>query len=236
MIDDKRVLCVIPARSGSKGLKDKNIRELVGKPLLAWPVCCARDSKYIDRIIVSTDSEKYAAIARQYQADVPFLRPTGLAQDTTTTIDVVDDLLNQLQENYDILVLLEPTSPLTEANDVDIALESLIESWEKTDAVLGVTQEIKSHPAYLLTLGDDKKIHSLNTDFSKAVRRQELSAVYRMDGTLYISKVDVLQKKRGFYHDRTIGFVVPEWKSYEIDSLADFICIEAIMKNREVLS
>jgi N-acylneuraminate cytidylyltransferase/CMP-N,N'-diacetyllegionaminic acid synthase len=236
MIDDKRVLCIIPARSGSKGLKDKNIRELAGKPLLAWPVCCARDSKYIDRVIVSTDSDKYAAIARQYQADVPFLRPTRLAQDTTTTIDVVDDLLNQLQESYDILVLLEPTSPLTEANDVDIALESLIASWEKTDAVVGVTQEIKSHPAYLLTLGDDKKIHSLNTDFSKAVRRQELSAVYRMDGTLYISKVNVLQKKRGFYHDRTIGFVVPEWKSYEIDSLTDFICIEAIMKNREVLS
>ena len=236
MIDDKRVLCIIPARSGSKGLKDKNIRELAGKPLLAWPVCCARDSKYIDRVIVSTDSEKYAAIARQYQADVPFLRPTRLAQDTTTTIDVVDDLLNQLQESYDILVLLEPTSPLTEANDVDIALESLIESWEKADAVVGVTQEIKSHPAYLLTLGDDKKIHSLNSDFSKAVRRQELSTVYRMDGTLYISKVDVLQKQRGFYHDRTMGFVVPEWKSYEIDSLTDFICIEAIMKNREVLS
>ncbi len=236
MIDDKRVLCIIPARSGSKGLKDKNIRELAGKPLLAWPVCCARDSKYIDRVIVSTDSDKYAAIARQYQADVPFLRPTRLAQDTTTTIDVVDDLLNRLQESYDILVLLEPTSPLTEANDVDIALESLIASWEKTDAVVGVTQEIKSHPAYLLTLDDDNKIHSLNSDFSKAVRRQELSTVYRMDGTLYISKVDALQKQRGFYHDRTMGFVVPEWKSYEIDSLTDFICIEAIMKNREVLS
>lgn len=236
MIDDKRVLCVIPARSGSKGLKDKNIRELAGKPLLAWPVSCARDSKYIDRIIVSTDSEKYAGIARQYQADVPFLRPARLAQDTTTTVDVLDDLLNQLQESYDILVLLEPTSPLTEATDVDAALESLIHAWEKADAIVGVTQEVKSHPAYLLTLSDDGKIHSLNADFSGAVRRQELQTVYRMDGTVYISKVDALKKNRGFYHERTLGFIVPEWKSYEIDSLTDFICIEAIMKNREVLS
>ncbi|MCB2385261.1 acylneuraminate cytidylyltransferase family protein [Thalassolituus alkanivorans] len=236
MIDGKRVLCVVPARSGSKGLKDKNIRELAGKPLLAWPVCCARGSKYIDRIIVSTDSEKYAGIARQYQADVPFLRPENLAQDTTTTIDVIEDLLKQLQESYDILVLLEPTSPLTETKDIDVALESLIGSWEKADAIVGITQEIKSHPAYLLTLDEEKLIHSLNADFSKAVRRQELPEVYRMDGTLYISKVDALLNKHGFYHDRTIGFIVPEWKSYEIDSMTDFICIEAIMQNREVLS
>lgn len=236
MINDKRVLCVVPARSGSKGLKDKNIRQLAGKPLLAWPVCCARESKYIDRVIVSTDSDEYAAIARQYLADVPFLRPANLAQDSTTTFEVLDHLINNLQEKYDILVLLEPTSPLTEAVDVDSALEKLISSWEKADSIVGVTQEIKSHPAYLLTIDAEKRIQSLNTDFSKAVRRQELSAVYRMDGTLYISKTEALQRELGFYHQRTLGFIVPEWKSYEIDSLTDYICIEAIMNNREVLS
>ena len=235
MIEGRRVLCVVPARSGSKGLPDKNIRPLNGQPLLTWPIQAARNSRYIDRIIVSTDSEQYADIARDAGADVPFLRPHELSVDTATSFSVLEHLLAALDESYDLLVLLEPTSPLTESQDVDAALEQLISAWDSADAIVGVTEEVKSHPAYLLTLDEQNKIHSFGSDFSSAVRRQELPALFRMEGTLYISKVPALLEQQGFYHDHTLGYCVPEWKSYEIDSLADFICIEAILRHKEVL-
>ncbi|MAR00918.1 MAG: acylneuraminate cytidylyltransferase [Oceanospirillaceae bacterium] len=235
MIEGKRVLCVIPARSGSKGLPDKNIRPLHGQPLLTWPVKTARNSRYIDRIIVSTDSEQYAAIARDAGAEVPFLRPEELSVDSATSFSVLEHLIATLDEDYDLLVLLEPTSPLTESRDVDDALEQLINAWNDADAIVGIAEEVKSHPAYLLSVDNLGRIQPFDTDFSSAVRRQELPQLFRMDGTLYISKVPALLAQRGFYHDRTLGYCVPEWKSYEIDSLTDFICIEAIMRHKEVL-
>jgi len=235
LISGFSVLAVIPARSGSKGLPDKNIRNLAGKPLLGWPVSAAGSSQYIDDIVVSTDSEKYAETARSLGAEVPFLRPQALASDECSTFAVLEHLIANLQKKYDYIVLLEPTSPLTEANDIDKALEQLISHSDDADAIVGIAEEVKSHPAYLLELDRQGRITSLNNDFSSAVRRQDLSTLYRMEGTVYISKTDALLKNKGFYHSRTLGYIVPEWKSHEIDSLIDFICIEAIMQHRELL-
>ena len=130
MILGKRVLCLVTARSGSKGLKNKNILKLGRHPLLAWPISAARKSKIVDDIIVSTDCEKIARIARKYKAEIPFLRPKYLARDTSLSIDVILYNIKRLDKDfnrkYDYIVLLEPTSPFTSTKDIDTSLKLLI--------------------------------------------------------------------------------------------------------------
>ena len=125
MIGNKKILAMIPARSGSKGIIGKNIKKIGGKPLIAWPIEAAKSSKYIDKIIVSTDSDEIASVALKYGAEIPYLRPTDLAQDKSTTYSVIKNILSyykKLNEIYDYFVLLEPTSPLTTPKDVDEAM------------------------------------------------------------------------------------------------------------------
>ncbi|MFO0106485.1 MAG: acylneuraminate cytidylyltransferase family protein, partial [Burkholderiales bacterium] len=151
MIDGKRVLALVPARSGSKGLPDKNIRPLGGKPLLAWPIAAALAAQRVDRVIVSTDSAHYADLARAAGADVPFLRPTALASDTAPSIDFIlhaVDTLAAADEHYDYLLLLEPTSPLTEASDIDRALSALAAQGASAVAVVGVWGLVWCHAGF----------------------------------------------------------------------------------------
>ncbi len=237
MIDNLRVLVIITARSGSKGLPGKNSKNLNGKPLIAWPILAAKGSSYVDKIIVSTDGEYIARIAQEYGADVPFIRPEELAQDTSTSIDVVEhvlDFLAQQQENFDYLVLLEPTSPLTECIDIDNAIEQLHNNTVNAKAIVGVTAVEDSHPDFCLSVNNKGCIVSYQENFSSP-RRQEISDVYRFDGSLYISDISTLLEKKSFYHQQTLPYIVPKWKSFEIDDLTDFICIEAIMKNLTLL-
>ncbi|MEZ5751843.1 MAG: acylneuraminate cytidylyltransferase family protein [Paracoccaceae bacterium] len=148
MIDSKRVIALVPARSGSKGLPNKNIRPLMGKPLLAWPIEAALASRFVDKVVLSTDSEAYAEIGRKHGADVPFLRPAELASDTSPSIDFIlhaIDFFEERGEKFDILVLLEPTSPMTEASDIDAAIAALCASPSLTAAV-GVTAMETQHP------------------------------------------------------------------------------------------
>ena len=141
MINGKRVLALIPARSGSKGLLGKNTKLLCGKPLIAWPIQSALASQYIDNVVVSTDCQKIADLAVQYQAAVPFIRPENLASDSASSFDVIihalDALANSGQE-FDYLFLLEPTSPLTQTSDIDLAIERLINSTEGAKAIVGL--------------------------------------------------------------------------------------------------
>lgn len=115
------ILAVIPARGGSKGIPGKNIKDLYGQPLISYTIQAALDCKKIDRVVVSTDSEKIAGVAKKYGADVPFLRPAALAMDTSKTIDAVIDVLERLQETYEYVVLLQPTSPLRTAEDIELS-------------------------------------------------------------------------------------------------------------------
>lgn len=237
MIDNYRVLVIITARAGSKGLPGKNSKLLNGKPLIAWPILAAKGSSYVDKIIVSTDGEHIATLAREYGAETPFIRPEALAQDTSTSIDVVEhalDFLSQNKENFDYLVLLEPTSPLTESIDIDNALAQLHNNTVNAKAIVGVTAVEDSHPDFCLSLNNNGCIVSYQKNFS-STRRQELSDVYRFDGSLYISDIPTLLEKKSFYHPQTLPYILPKWKSFEIDDLTDFICIEAIMKNLTLL-
>ncbi len=237
MISGRRVLAIVPARSGSKGLPGKNVRPLHGKPLLAWPIAAATGARHIDRTIVSTDDAGYAAIAVEHGAEAPFLRPAELASDTAPSIDFILHAVDTLAaegDDYDYVVLLEPTSPLTEAADVDGALEQLVTASEWADSIVGVTLLETSHPAFAVRRDPSGVIRPLlSASFGELPRRQDLEPVFALDGSLYISTVAALRRERGFAHARTLGYLTDRFKAPEVDDLVDFLCIEALMAHRD---
>lgn len=239
MIHDKRVLALVPARRGSKGLPLKNIRPLQGKPLLAWPIEAARASRYVDRVMISTEDSEFAELAMAAGADAPFLRPAELAGDSAPSIAFILHALDALEaagDRYDYLVLLEPTSPLTEAEDIDAALETLLAKRAIADAMVGVSALVSNHPAFAVRLDPQGLMHPYaGADFNQLPRRQDTEPLYSLDGSLYLSTVAALRRERGFCHQRTLPYVTPRWKSFEVDDLVDFICIEAILAQRDLI-
>lgn len=240
MLDGKRILAIVPARSGSKGLPGKNIKPLHGKPLLAWPILAARASAYVDDVIVSTDSREFADIAMFYGADAPFLRPAELASDTAPSIGYILHALDTLEaagQAYHYVAILEPTSPLTEARDIDAALEQLEAAGQGADAIVGVTAMETVHPAFCVTRDAAGTIAPYGgASFDHLPRRQDLEPVFALDGSLYISTVAAVRARHTFCHDRTLGFVTERHKAFEVDDIVDFWCIEAIMAKRDELA
>jgi N-acylneuraminate cytidylyltransferase/CMP-N,N'-diacetyllegionaminic acid synthase len=239
MIDGKRVLAVIPARGGSKGLPRKNVRLLADKPLVAWPISAAIGAALIDRVVVTTDDAEIAAVSRAAGAEVPFMRPPELATDVASSAAVLRHALDTLAssgDSYDYVILLEPTSPLTESADVDRALTVLHDSRAKGDAIVGVSRLVAGHPDFCVRLGKDGILSPYAApDFRSLRRRQELEDLYFIEGSLYASATSAFLSKNGFYHERTLGFVMPRWKSFEVDDLVDLICVEALLLRRHEL-
>ena len=239
MIDGRRVLALVPARRGSKGLPLKNIRPLHGKPLLAWPIEAARASKYVDRVIISTDDEEFAVLAQTAGADAPFLRPAELASDTAPSMAFIEHALATLEatgDRYGYLVLLEPTSPLTEPEDIDRALETLVANREHADAIVGVSAMTSTHPAFAVKLNGQGLLKPYAASgFASLPRRQDTEPLFSLDGSLYASSIEALRREGTFYHERTLPFITPRWKSFEVDDLVDFICIEAILAQRDLI-
>jgi len=237
MIDGKRVLAIVPARKGSKGLPLKNIRPLAGKPLLAWPIAAARASVHVDRVIISTDDQGFADTAVAHGADAPFLRPAELASDTAPSLGFILHALDTLAADgdvYDYVVLLEPTSPLTEGSDVDAALKQLIAA--DADAIVGVSKLEAAHPAFAVRRSDDGAITPYATAaFGDMPRRQDIEPLFSLDGSLYISSVQGLRREQSFCHGRTLGYESARYKAQEVDDLVDFICIEAIAANLDLI-
>jgi len=236
MYKDKNIIGLIPARGGSKGLPKKNIRELCGKPLIAWSIEHGLASKYLDRIIVSTDDEAIAYISKKWGAEVPFSRPKELANDEAKTIDVIIHALEYLRGKDclpDYLLLLEPTSPLREVEDIDKCIEILLGN-NAAQSIVSVARLESGHPEFNIMIDEEtgfiKKLDG-STKF-RVLRRQELQDVFFFEGTIYLSKVSTLYEKRTFYHKATLAYVVPRWKSFEVDEVADLICIEALLKSR----
>ena len=234
MYKKRKTLAIIPARGGSKGLPGKNIRTLLGKPLIAWSIEQVLDSKYVDRLVVSTESPAIAAIARQYGADVPFLRPKALATDKSSTIDAIEHAVNFFKErgeNFDYIALFEPTSPLRNKEDIDGAIKRMIDQESKADSLVSVGEVHMEHPGIV------KKISSAGvipycSGFKKVFRRQDLDKAYFPYGVIYMSKIQQLLKIRTFYQKKTIPFFIERWQNYEVDDIFDFYCIEAIMKKK----
>lgn len=232
MIDGNRVIALVPARGGSKGLPGKNTREMCGKPLIGWTIEKAKRSKYLDTILVSTDSETIADVARKYGGHVPFLRPAEFATDEAPTHAVVVHALQYMKENegreFDLVVLLEPTSPLREDGDIDRMLETLLARQDQYDSIISVG-EATQHPSIMKRLVD-ANLESFSTDFKRTTRRQDNETAYFPYGVAYIAKTTSLLEQETFYTRRCTHYVVKRFQHHDIDDLYDFLGAEAVMK------
>ena len=229
MYKDKKFLAIIPARGGSKGVPRKNIRDLAGKPLIAWTIAEAKKSRCLDWCVVSTEDAEIKKVAEKFGGEVPFLRPLGLAQDGTASIDVVLDVIQRLPD-YDFVVLLQPTSPLRTVEDIDGAIAFCFD--HGAESCVSIT-ETEHSPYWMYRLdGMQKMLPLLELPKEEGYQRQKLPKVYRLNGAVYVNRVDVLQERRRFVDRDTIGYVMPQSRSCDIDSLHDFEIAEMLMKKR----
>lgn len=222
-------IAIIPARSGSKGLEDKNIREMCGKPLMAYSIEAARGSKKFSEIMVSTDSKKYAEISEKYGASVPFLRSAEMSGDRVSSWDVVREILERYRdigEEFDIVCLLQPTSPLRTRKDIIDAF--LLFEEKKADSVIGVC-EVEHSPLWTNVIGDDLKLDGFLNNNAKDVPRQMLEQYYRINGAMYIVKSETIIKKQDIYSN-SYAYIMPRERSIDIDEELDFVMAESIMK------
>ena len=232
MINGKSVLAIIPSRGGSKGLPGKNIKELCGKPLIAWSIEQALKSKYIDNVFVSTDSEEIAKIAKESGTNVPFLRPAELAADDSPTSDAILHVLEQLGlmgESYDYVALLEPTSPLRKPNDIDDAINLIVPN-NGADCLVSVGEVHMEHPMIVKKIDDKGFVAQYISNITKIHQRQQANKAYFPYGVIYISKVAEFKKSRTFYTEKTVPYFIERWQNYEIDDQLDFIIVEQIMR------
>lgn len=218
---NNKVLAIIPARGGSKRLPGKNIKQLGDKPLIAWTIEAAKKSRFINRIVVSTDSNEIAEVSKKYGAEVPFIRPAELASDTASTMDVIFhciDFLKSKNEVYDFVVLLQPTSPLRNAKDIENAFQLLS---SETKAVVSVC-ETKHPPFWSNILPNDLSMKDFIRPAVRNKRSQDFPIYYRLNGALYISDVEYLTNNNGFMGESTKAFIMPQNRSVDIDSEIDF--------------
>ena len=229
MYKNKKIIAVIPARSGSKGLKDKNIKSLKGKPLIAYTIEAAKESGIFDRIIVSTDSEKYAKISRQYGAEVPFLRSEENSSDKAGSWDVVKEVLSKLNEKYEIVVLLQPTSPLRSSVHIKEAIDLFFE--KEADTVCSVCET--SHPVFWCNTLDSAQSmkNFIKKEYRK--RRQDLPKTYTLNGAIYICKIKNLNNPN-FYSNKSFAYVMSREISVDIDSDLDFKIAEIILSDKKL--
>lgn len=223
-------IAIIPARSGSKGLKDKNIKELNGKPLLAYSIEAALDSKQFDKVFVSTDSQIYADIAIQYGADASFLRSDKNSTDTAGSWDVVREVIDTFKsigEEYDEIMLLQATSPLRTSEDIINAVELLKE--KGGNAVVSLT-ECDHSPIWCNTLPKDCSMDGFDREEYKDLPRQSLPVFYRYNGAIYLVTKDELHNTGHMLEKGCYAYVMPQSRSIDIDTALDFMIAETIMK------
>ncbi len=229
MIDNRKILAIIPARSGSKGLPKKNIKELCGKPLIAWTIEEAIKSKYIDEIMVSTDTNEIAKIGLEFGAKIPFIRPPKLASDTAKAIEYILHTINYYDNHYEIIILLQPTSPLRSVIDIDAAISMLVK--DKIRAVVSVCE--LEHPlAWTGTLPKNLSMQHFTKEEDENTNRQELEKYYRYNGAIYIAEIEYIIKENGFIGDETYAYKMTQENSIDIDTLIDFMLAEVILKER----
>jgi N-acylneuraminate cytidylyltransferase/CMP-N,N'-diacetyllegionaminic acid synthase len=231
MIDGKKILGIIPARGGSKGIPNKNIRPVYGKPLIAYSIEAGLKSKYIDDIVVSTDSAAIKEVSEKYGAEVPFIRPVELSGDKAGTIDAVLhalDFLEKASRSYDYTVLLQPTSPLRTCEDIDSAIEAFLKSGR--DSLVSLC-EVEENPYLMQTIENGRMKRLL--EFDGSLRRQDLPKVYIFNGAIYINKVKMLKCEKRFVNNDTLPFIMEDEKSIDIDTIADLKLAEFLIEERE---
>lgn len=217
MIAGKRVLGVIPARGGSKGVLRKNVRDVAGKPLIAWTIREAQESRIIDRLVLSSEDPRIIEIAVKWGCEVPFVRPAELARDETPGIEPFLHAIQGLP-GYDIGVLLQPTSPLRKAEDIDGCIRRCVESG--ADACVSVSKPDKS-PYWMFTLDGSGRMSPVIPSPVLIDRRQDLPEVFALNGAVYVAKCEWVLKSRTFIGPQTVAYSMPSERSADIDSETD---------------
>lgn len=233
MYEGKSILAIIPARGGSKGIPRKNIKTLAGKPLIAWSIEAGKKSKYIDRIIVSTEDKEIRDISLIYGAEVPFLRPKELAQDNTSSVDTIVDVIMKLKDieklEYDFILLLQPTSPLRNEKHIDESIDLLISNLDKYNALISVTE--LEHPVYWnRNIDDSQRLRNfMEYDKNKNYRRQDFMKTYRLNGAIYLIKTDAFLNYKNFETKDTLAYIMNRKSSIDIDCIDDLELAEYYM-------
>jgi len=229
----KKILAIIPARGGSKGIPRKNIQIVAGKPLIFYTIEKALQSKYIDRTVVSTDDNEIAEIAKKYGAEV-LIRPKELALDDTPDLPVFQHAIKYLREkeNYcsDLVINLRPTCPLRSVADIDNAIEKMLKN--NCDSVRTIT-EVKHHPYWTSKIEGDHILPFLeNCDVSKYYRRQLLPDAYITNGAADVLKSDIIMNNNNLYGEDIRGIIIPAERSVDIDTEFDLKLVEVLLKER----
>lgn len=225
----KKILALIPARGGSKGIKNKNIIDLCGQPLISYTIRAAQSSRYIDEIIVSTESKEIAEIAERYGAHVPFLRPIELASDTSTTLEAVMHAIGYLESKnaiFQTLVLLQPTEPLRSSEDIDGAIKKYFLHGERS---LVSVSEVDDSPILIRTLGENDLLFPI-INMNSTCRRQDMPAYYRVNGCIYINKISEINETTSF-NDNEVAYIMQKEHSVDIDELKDLYIAQYYLEN-----
>lgn len=221
-----KTLGIIPARGGSKGIPRKNVKNLGTKPLIAWTIEQALEATLLEDIIVTTDDEEIADVAKQWGAKIPFMRPTELAQDTTPGIDVILHALGYAQ-NFQRIVLLQPTSPFRTSADIDGIIQYCDD--RQAPSAVSITPASK-HPFWSYSLQDETLVPLINGDATKKTR-QELPKAFNLNGALYLAETEWLKQTKTLLHDTTLGYVMPTERSIDLDTERDWQWAEFLLEN-----
>jgi len=226
------VLAIIPARGGSQGLPQKNIKSLAGKPLILWTIEAALKSKHINRIILSTDDEQIANICRGTGIDIPFMRPKELAKNDSIATDAYIYTIDRLNENLDDKIkeftVLHPTSPLRLPQDIDNAIDLFYE--KKADSVISCV-EMPHPPLWALEVDEAKGIKNYFDFDDSDMNRQELEPAYFPNGAVHVMKYWLVKERRTYQSDNSFGYVMPQERSVDIDCEIDFKFAEFLIDN-----
>ena len=230
---NQKILAIIPARGGSKGIPKKNIVEISGKPLISYSIEVAKKSKLIDKVVVSTDNDEIAEISKKYGAEVPFKRPSKLAKDNVPTYPVIRHTLKWLKENEkyepDLVVLLEPTFPLRTSEEVDEAIKT-IQKDDKADSLRGVIEPFQN-PYRMWTVKGKYLQPLIPTDTQSFEQpRQSLEKVYWQNGYIYISKYKTIMEKGNIHGEKILPFILDEGKFIDVDTEEDLKLLKKVLE------
>lgn len=234
MYKGKKIAALITARGGSKGIPKKNIIKLCGKPLIHWTVESALQSKYIDKIFLSTDSDEIINSVKKFPVEVPFKRPKNISSDKATSTDVILHFIDWMKKNgneYDILLLLQPTSPFRKSEYIDNSIKKFIGSKESL-SLISVTENIKS-PFLSRKINSKGYIENLlKVNIDK--RRQDIPVTYYINGAIYLINIKNFQKYKTFQTPKTLSYIMPYYSSIDIDEPMDLKIAELYYKQKLV--
>lgn len=221
-----KVLAIIPARGKSKGLPRKNVLDTGGKPLIAWTIEAAQKANCVTKLILSSDNAEIISVAKAFGCDVPFIRPDKLATDTASTLDVVLHSIEQMP-GYDFVIILQPTSPLRTAWDIDAAFDIVV----STGAPSCVSVcEVDETPYWMFSLGKNGQLERLIDLPSDINRRQDLPKSYKLNGAIYIIEVNSLIKTKSFISDKTVAYIMDRGVSIDVDTHLEHEHVKKILE------